>query len=472
MTIIKFADSHPSTLFKADMRSAASITDFSFGTTNGTLTFTDSGMDTAAGGSAQFTDFPGEDVLATTGQISMTVTTNSIAVRDNLSIVNGSLGVARIDIGYLMRAQTQSGTNTGQINHSTANIISFKSAQETATADRIQSVGKGETSIVTMGWDATTTTFYVDGAEIGTTVRGTVAVDTFFRLFIGASINGTSSPFANGTDEAYISDLIVSTLTPNVQVNTSKNISLFGDSFPFNLLTTGGTSPFFDASAIFTVMRNEWRLTGKSVLVDGLGNSGATICNTASDNLNDDFPTFLANNTAPTVAIIAGNNDAAAATTAQVNNVTTGVRARLTSWLDQLKTDGRKRVYIYTPANLIWDTALATVANETRRKLVEGIMRDTVNEFITADGTSMQVFVVQLEAVTGSAYLNNLGYQGHQDEIGNIGTGGSVAPGSGFLNRHLSSVGGVMIADDLTSITNALVAASGGGDGLISSFIK
>jgi hypothetical protein len=353
-----------------------------------------------------------------------------------------STGYDRSANAYLWSAETQAGANNGRCFMSPGEDLNARIATEAVQLiTRSTTVGKGETCIVTVGWDVTTMKFYIDGAEVATASRdGGYAADIFYNIIIGAQYTGTTDVFNSGLiEEAWISELVVSTLTPAIETIGVAGVSGFGDSFAARFVGVV-TNPYYDAKTEYSLPSQVWLATGKTIDVDGAGFSGATICDTGSNNLNDEFGGFLTTYTNPNVVIMAGNNDAIA-TDGEVDNVTTGTAARLSSWLDQLLADGRKRVFVATPGSLIYDNALDTALNNTRRKRIEGIIRETVATWVEANGLAMEVRIMPLIALLGGEYEQNMNYVGFTNTVGNLGSGGSAAPAANPDDRHPSPEG-------------------------------
>lgn len=437
MTIHKFGDSHADILLQCSLRSSAALTAAGI-TLAGTATVDSQGLDTGTAGSASISALAGYLDMADSFQISITVTTIAAAEYDDSSSVSFSAGVDRSAAAYLLSWERQNGTDEGRIFVSAAEQLTMRThAADAQTSGFITSIGKGEVTTLTVAGDNTYYYIYADGERIHRNSRTAGwGADIFYKLIIGASWNGTATPFGTGYK---ITDLVVAKNAPILTIDRRYSFDVFGDSFAQAALAVAQT-PRFDASLGFELVRL-FRKAGINIEVTGEGFGGFSVCDTGASDLNDEWSDWRAfYNTNKNVLIMALNNDVTS-TDAQVTNATTGTYARLYSWLDDCLSDGRSNVFISTPGSLSGNTSINTAGNNTRRKLVDSELRRCVADWKAANGTQMRVIIVNLFAVLGNDVANNLAYQGRLNEIGNVTTGAGTLD-----DRHPSAYGHVLLA--------------------------
>lgn len=451
MTIRRFTDVGADIVLKSSLRTAASITG-NGGTIEGSPGITEAGLLTSDNNYATFV--LNTPQLDNTGQISVRVSSRGACVRDATDKVALTRGYPR-GPGYIWSSKTSTNAIRGRLlcgDAPGAGQASKLSAQCDLTASQIETrpstVGKGETYIVTFGWDENFTYLYVDGGQVAEPkARGAILAESFYSLVLGIHYAGGTQAFTNGvSEEIYLSEVVVSTLTPSLEYIPAIGLSVFGDSFAARAVEATGLlnpiSPYYDTKTVYSLPSQLWLQTGKTMMVDGQGVSGATICDTATGaNLNDSFAGFMSNYTLPNVMIIAGNNDYLAADQSDVDDPATGTAARLTQWLDALLVDGRVRVFVATPGSPIYQADINTPTNVSNRRRVEGIIRDTVSQWIDNNGSKMQVKILPLLAVMGGEVEENMSVQGFANTIGNISEGGTFPASASADDFHPSPAG-------------------------------
>lgn len=376
-------------------------------------------------------------------QVSFDIDTQHICEFDDhpTQIPSGSEGVDRdgvIGIGYIMHIET-TGTNNGYriMMFGSASDRGILYARDDLSGEGLGSValhtaGKGTKTRLTFSQDATTWQLYADGIEILSGVRDTTQIGDDWRIRIGGDTNGNSPMGEN----IYYTNLLIVNESVSFTEDTTKSISIFGDSFASQMLGDAGAGTIFDCNASNQIKRAVFQRLGIHIGVDGDGHSGHTICDTSSDNLNDDIDTFISNHTHKNVAIVAGINDAVIATDSEVTNSTTGTYARLLSWLNYLNSDGRDECIVYTPPTLSGSTTQDTAANEVRRQIVINEMIRAVNDF-NASINSMTAIAVSGYQITQGGITDNVNFKGYWDNEGNA----SQASSGSKTDFHPSAYG-------------------------------
>jgi len=460
MAIAKFSDSNfiMKESFKGSLGIGWSL--------EGTATSDANGLDSGSAGGAEYdgTAFAAIlTALANEGQITITAPTEAIAqFDDNALYVSGSDGVDRSDFGMLYSFATAANGDGGRIRMDSDQEFSIRadSADSQSGSLFTSTVGKPAESQVTFWWDATNRGMYVNGIVISLpTARGGAPVPTdFAKLFAGVRPNATPTqwPFLTGQP---ISDLIVSGSAPNLFPDTIHDLSIFGDSYTnITLNDNNATDGRLDNRVRFLYPAN-FANQGTEVVVDGEGFGGFTICDTGASDLSAEFAGFLSTYTNAIVMIMAGNNDATAATDAQVNNASTGTYANLFGWLDDLLADGRTEVHVTNVGSLKQNASLDTTPNNDRRVLVSSEISRCVNDW-NAVNSGMVVKVVDLFGALGADQTVNLNYQGQLNLAGNE----TIAPGS-LDDRHPSGAGylalNIVLINSVTATEPAVVFLTG-----------
>ena len=466
MTIRTITDTNSDILLKCDLRSSAAVTGVSeaTGTVEGTATLDGRGLATGAAGSVKFAGITNAADLADSGQISVRATTIGVAEYDDSAEVSGSQGVNRSAAAYLWAAERATGQDQGRLFINGAEQISYRThdGDTQSNSALIHTGNKDETVMLTLSWDTSNMYLYVDGALMETKARASgYESDIFDTLIVGAAYNTTGNVFDSAGDGYFLTDLVVSSAPVDIPADSASAVSVFGDSYASQAVAVVQT-PRFDTNLRYSLNRISYMSQGKSIAVDGVGHGGHTICDTASDNLNDDIASFISTYTNPNVVIFGGNNDCTVATDAQVENATTGTYARLYSWLTSLRDDGRKAVYVMSPGSLRQSTTLDTAANNDRRQLVDGEMRRCINDWLSAEG-GMKVAYLPLFGHLKADLDDNHNYQGHLNTIGNATVAGVASPD----DRHPSGFG----AAELSQAVYEALAGTGGGGGSITGTI-
>jgi len=478
--IIPFSSSDASIVFKTDLKSLTSVTDPDLngiavpgvaGTgapTDGVFpTFDGSlGMLAVTAGVRFDGAILGHDAqgvvgpLDTEGQMSWTVTRQGAVKRDNGGSVSGSDGVERSATSNMYAfGADQFNSIVGQGFHSNIEDVKcFIDGGSNITA-MITSLNKLGDLVFTISWTATTERLFV-GVEgdldasgnqvsrfLDSNARTSTGSNMFFALAMGCNLGGVSLFSAGET--LYIRDLVISSAPVLLNTSPYATATINGDSFA-NLDGLGASAPRYDGTVANGLTRAFINAGFEPPTITNSGLSGGTICDTGANDLSPLFGGW--NAAAGELAFfMMSNNDSTVLDTNDVTDPTTGTDANGKALLDLLDANaGVKKVVILNTGSLLQDTILDTPTNVSRRD-------DIVNPIVNAwESYSAKVSVINAITILNDV-AGNQNYQGYWDNLGNLGTGGSVNPGT-MENRHLSGNAGDFIGD---AIYAAIFAVSG-----------
>jgi len=390
-----------------------------------------------------------EGPLDTEGQMSITVTTTGIAVRDDGAAVNGSLGVARPSLGTIVALGSTTGGITRSIfSHSTSELLNITSIGNTAevSSQGVLSQTKPTTVVFTISWTSTTQRWFVNGTLLKTEGRITPFTDNgFFSVGVGASLITGTNNFFSDSETLYLSNIVFSNAP--VVLNTSQwsTYSINGDSFALQAMNLVGqnydgalevamTKPFIDAG--FEPPAYVEAATPAE--------SGGTICDTNAGGVGDLSRFFTAWGTAAGELSIFlwSNNDAIILDEADALGPT-GTDA-----------NGKTSIDLMVAATDIVMINAGSYENDATRDTAPHVaFRDgTINPIVNAwESYDSRVKVIDALSNFGDATVNP-NYRGWWDNEGNDPPG-SVAPDQGQDNFHPHGQFGVLAA---TLIYNAI----------------
>lgn len=445
-------------LLQCELTSAANVT-AAGGTVTGSPTFDADGYTPVdASNYIQWTDLTGYEALDYAGQVVLELTTQNVATFDSdTTAVSGSNG-SDISTGmYLWSTKygTGAGTNAAYLNILAANPqllnIKIDTTSDTAAAGGITSVGKSSTVTICSWWKGGKCGVIVDGVPQLFGNR-TAFRDALFHIFRPGAGFSLSSQLFTGR----IKSVVISRIPPTFYtVSSVRHVGVFGDSFASQFADgkTAGSNPRFDNTAGIQMMKRLYS-KGRKVRVTNAGVSGATICDTGSNDLSSTIAAFAAYKVDVAV-ILAGQNDIVSTTASdeQFNHATTGTEANLKGFIEQIMFDDyptntvrsrTQKVIVNTPASLYQDSTLNTVTNNSRRETLDTLVKTLPAWWVSEGyGTADEVEVYDLFTSMGGDATVNYNYQGQYNLAGN----GANTPS--LNDRHLSTEGHKKLGEDL-----------------------
>lgn len=317
---VEFGSDDSSIVAEASLKTAASISDVGAGSALASGASIDSSKGVLCGLNGAVMLVPDSLPLGIekAGQMSFRVTTTAIAAED---AANGSTGTARANNTYLLTFRNSAtGIPYGRWWESSVQKHNFEMNTDDAhlvldfneggtASQKITSLGKGETTLITISWQYGQAKVFIDNEYAGTQYRTNFVADFFNYIWLGSNRGAVSSGSSLTFDGAYFSDFVMSSSPVQLSSNYNlKKVVMFGDSFVAQAQAEGSVAKYGHNAAL--VLEAELRKKGFEIDIDEYvdGHSGATVSDSGSANLVSFRTSMLAKN--PDIVIFrAATND-------------------------------------------------------------------------------------------------------------------------------------------------------------------